>query len=232
MNGAQVVRTLDPAVHALRRDEFVDVALRLMQTKGWDATSIQDVLVEARASKGAFYHYFTSKADLLEAVIERITDAALSSLHPTIDDPRLSSIDKLNLVFTGIGRWKGERTELMLAVVRVWNADDNAIVREKFRHGAVRRMAPLLASIVAQGQDEGRFEGLEPDSTGRVLVSVMLGANETATELYFDRQAGAISFEVVERRLAAYERAFERILDLPGGSLAFVDRQTLQHWFG
>ena len=72
MNGGQVARTRDPEVHALRRDEFVDVALRLMQTKGWAATSIQDVLAETGASKGAFYHYFSSKSDLLEAVIERI----------------------------------------------------------------------------------------------------------------------------------------------------------------
>ena len=89
-----MARTRDPEVHALRRDEFVDVALRLMQTKGWDATSIQDVLAETGASKGAFYHYFSSKADLLEAVIERITDAATASLHPAIDDPALSSMER------------------------------------------------------------------------------------------------------------------------------------------
>jgi AcrR family transcriptional regulator len=232
MNGGTVVRTRDPEGHALRRDEFVDVAMRLMQTKGWDATSIQDVLAATGASKGAFYHYFTSKADLLEAVIERITDAATASLHPAIDDPALSAMDRFQLVFAGIARWKGERTELLLAVVQVWNADDNAIVREKFRQGVVRRMAPLLASIVAQGQAEGRFGGLDPDSVGRVLVALMLGANETATELYFDRHAGEVSFEVVERRLGAFQQAFERILDLPAGSLTLVNREALIQWFG
>lgn len=227
-----MARTLDPAVHALRRDEFVDVALRLMQSKGWDATSIQDVLVETGASKGAFYHYFSSKADLLEAVIERITEAATASLHPAIDDPSLTSIERFQLVFGGISRWKGERTDLLLALIEVWNADDNAIVREKFRQLVSRRMAPLLASIVAQGQTEGRFSGLDPDSVARVLISLVLGANETATELYFERRAGTITFEVVEVRLAAYQQAFERILELPAGTLALVDREALIHWFG
>ena len=227
-----MARTLDPAVHALRRDEFVDVALRLMQTKGWDATSIADVLAETGASKGAFYHYFSSKADLLEAVIERITDAATASLHPAIDSPDLSAIERLQLVFGGIARWKNERTELLTAIVETWSADDNAAVREKFRKGVVRRMVPLLASIIAQGQLEGRFSGLDPESTGRVLVALMLGANETATDLYFDRLAGTISFETVETRLAAYQHAFERVLDLPSGSLVLVDRTALIHWFG
>jgi AcrR family transcriptional regulator len=232
MNGDQVARTLDPAVHALRRDEFVDVALRLMQTKGWDATSIADVLAETGASKGAFYHYFSSKADLLEAVIERITEAATASLHPAIDAPGLSAIERFELVFRGIARWKNDRTELLLAVVQTWSADENAIVREKFRKGVVRRMVPLLASIIAQGQAEGRFAGLDPEATARVLVALMLGANETATDLYLDRLAGTISFETVERRLTAYQTAFERVLDLPSGSLVLVDRGALVQWFG
>jgi AcrR family transcriptional regulator len=227
-----VVRTLDPAVHALRRDEFVDVALRLMQTRGWDATSIQDVLEAAGASKGAFYHYFSSKADLLEAVIERITDAATASLHPAIDDPALTALERFELVFGGIARWKGERTELLLAIVKVWNADDNAIVREKFRSSVVHRMAPLLSSIIAQGRTEGRFAGLDPDATARVLISLMQGANETATDLYLERQAGTISIEIVETRLDAYQGAFERILGLPGGSLVLVDRKAVHQWFG
>ena len=227
-----MARTRDPEVHALRRDEFVDVALRLMQTKGWAATSIQDVLAETGASKGAFYHYFSSKSDLLEAVIERITDAATASLYPAIDDPALSAMERFALVFGGISRWKGERTELLLAVIEVWSADDNAIVREKFRQLASRRIAPLLASIVAQGQTEGRFADVDPDSVARVLISLVLGANETATELYFQRQAGTVSFEVVETRLAAYQQAFERILEAPAGSLALVDRDALVHWFG
>lgn len=227
-----MVRTLDPAVHALRRDEFVDVAMRLMQTKGWDATSIQNVLEAVGASKGAFYHYFSSKADLLEAVIERITDAATASLHPAIDDPALTALERFELVFGGIARWKGERTELLLAIVEVWNADDNAIVREKFRRSVVHRMAPLLASIIAQGHSEGRFTGLDPDSTARVLVSLMLGANETATDLYLQRRVGTIPIEIVEFRLDAYQDAFERILDLPRGSLVLVDRAALHQWFG
>jgi len=227
-----VARTLNPAVHALRRDEFVDVALRLMQTKGWDATSIADVLAETGASKGAFYHYFSSKADLLEAIIERISDAAIASLHPAIDAPDLSSLQRFELVFGGIARWKSERTELVMALIETWTADDNAIVREKSRKNVVGRMVPLLASIIAQGQAEGRFAGLDPEATGRVLVALMLGANETATDLYFGRQAGVVSFETVECRLAAFQQAFERVLDLPSGSLVLVDRAVLVQWFG
>ena len=232
MNGVGVARTKDPAVHALRRDEFVDSAIRLMQERGWASTSIQEVIDDVGASKGAFYHYFGSKADLLDAVIDRITTVATDSIRPMVADPGLTSLDKLQGLFAGIARWKGERTDLMLAVVESWEADDNAVVREKFRRSAVGLMAPMLADIIRQGRTEGRFEGLDPDEASHVLASYMLGANDAAVQLYTARRADAITFEAVERRFAAYWQGLERYLGLPAGSLVIVDPDVLRQWFG
>jgi AcrR family transcriptional regulator len=227
-----MARTLDPEAHAIRRDAFVDTAQRLIQTKGYEQLSIQGVLDELGASKGAFYHYFDSKAALLDAVVERMTEAASATLGPIADDPTLSALEKLDGVFSGLARWKGERTELVLAVLRVWLADDNAIVRERFRQGIVIRLTPLLARIIEQGKAEGMFTTGSADHVGRVLVSLIQGANEVAVELYFARQANTVTFEEVELRLAAYQEAFDRILGLPSGSFPSVDRQTLRQWFG
>ena len=224
-------RTLDPEMHAVRREAFVDTALGLIQTKGYEQLSVQEILGGVGASKGAFYHYFDSKAALLESVIERMADDATATLMPVVSDPNLSALQKLEGVFSGIARWKGERTELVLAVLRVWFTDDNAIVREKFRQGSVTRLAPLLTTIVEQGQAEGQFTTGSASDVARVLVSLIQGANDAAVELYFARLADTVSFEDVERRLDTYRQAFERILGLPAGSFTVVDRRTLHQWF-
>jgi AcrR family transcriptional regulator len=227
-----MARTRNATVHAVRRDAFVDAAQRLIQAKGYEGMSIQDVLDELDASRGAFYHYFGSKADLLEAVVERLTDAATDAVRPMIDDPDLSALEKLDGLFAGIARWKGERTDLLRAVLDTWLADDNAIVREKFRRGIVLRLTPLLGRIVAQGRSEGWPAFGEPDHVARVLVTLIQGANEAATELYFARQADAIGYADVEPRLAVYWQAMERMLGLPGGSFTEIDRATLRQWYG
>src|SRR5215469_684176 len=126
-------RTLDPVAHALRRDAFVDAAARLIQTKGYEQMSIQDVLAELDTSRGAFYHYFDSKVTLLEAVVERIVETATAELAPVADDHDRSALQKLEGVFGGLARWKAERKELLLALMRVWLSDENAIMREKSR---------------------------------------------------------------------------------------------------
>ncbi len=226
------MRTVNAQNYAVRRDAFVDAAQRLIQSQGYEDVSIGAILDDLGASRGAFYHYFESKADLLDAVIERMTDMATASLMPALDDPGLTAIQKFEAFFAGIARYKAERTDLVLGLVRVWLSDENAIVREKFRKGLNTSIAPLLAEIVRQGEAEGAFTIHGPDATARVLVALMLGANEEATNLFIARQAGTITFGDVERTLGAYAEAFERVLGLRPGSLTFADSATLRQWYG
>ena len=227
-----MARTLNPTLHTVRRDAFLDVAQRLVQTKGYEAMSVQDVLDELEASKGAFYHYFDSKQALLEAVVERFADDAIATLAPTLGDPNLLALRKLEGIFAGIARWKAERKELVFAIIEVWNSDGNAIVREKLRRLTVNRLVPLLSPVIAQGIHEGTFTAESPDQTAMVLVSLMLGFQQQATDLFIARQAGTITFEAVQRSFAANTEAFERILGVARGSLTLIDERNLHFWFG
>jgi AcrR family transcriptional regulator len=227
-----MARTVNATLHTVRRVAFLDAAQRLVQAKGYEEMSLQDVLDELDASKGAFYHYFDSKQALLEAVVERSVDAAMAALAPVLDDPDLPALRKLESVFAGIATWKAERKELVLAIMEVWSSDGNAIVREKLRRMTVSRMVPLLSAVVRQGMDEGVFTAVSPDETATVFVSLMQGFQELAIDHFMARQAGTITFEVVQRSVAVFTEAFERILGIPQGSLTLTDEPTLRLWFG
>jgi AcrR family transcriptional regulator len=226
-----MARTLNPVAHALRRDQFVDAAQELIAAKGYAGLSIQDVLETTGASKGAFYHYFDSKASLLEAVVDRMTEAVLTAVAPEMDDPHLPAKDKLELLFARIGSWKTERKDLLLGMLQVWYSDENIVVRDRFRRESITRLEPVLTRILRQGIAEGTFDVPEPERTAEVFVSLLQGLNERAGLLYLARQAGAISFEEFERTITAYINAFERILGLTRGSLKMIDEPTMRAWF-
>jgi AcrR family transcriptional regulator len=222
-----MARTLDPVAHAVRREAFLDAGQRLIQTKGYSQLSIQDVLEELSASKGAFYHYFDSKAALLEGVVSRMVEVA-----PVVADPDRSALEKFDAVFSGLASFKADRKELILALMRVWLSDDNAVVREHFRRGVIATMTPLLATIIRQGVAEGSFATASPDHTARVFASLWMGASETATDLFAAHQDGAVTVEEVERTLAAFGEAFERILGAAPESLGFAGRSAvIREWF-
>jgi AcrR family transcriptional regulator len=227
-----MARTLDPEAHAVKRDAFVDAALRLLQSKGYERMSIQDVLDETGASKGAFYHYFGSKEALLQASIERITDAALVSVEPIVLDPDKSAVEKLLGMFSGIAGWKNARRELMLALLEVWMSDENIVVRARFQGSLRLRLGSLLSRIIAQGKDEGTFHVDEPDDVAGVVLSLIIGSNEAATRLFVDCQHGAATVEDARRLMMAFQQGLERVLAAPQGSLTYIDEEIIQTWFG
>jgi AcrR family transcriptional regulator len=81
----------------VRRVAFVDAAARLIQTKGFERMSVQDLLDAPGASRGAFYHYFDSKVELLAAVVERMVEDGMAAVRPVLADPGLSPGEKLTL---------------------------------------------------------------------------------------------------------------------------------------
>src|SRR5665213_579377 len=150
-----MTRTVNVEVHKVRRDAFLDVAQNLIQTKGYERMSIQDVLDRLGASKGAFYHYFDSKQALLDAVGERFSDTAMAAVAPILADASLPALKKLERVVGGIAQFKAEQKELVLAIMEVWNSEGNSLVREKVRRMTASRLGPILSTVIRQGVNEG-----------------------------------------------------------------------------
>lgn len=227
-----VPRTVDVELYRVRREAFLDVAQRLIQSKGYEQMSVQDVLDALETSRGAFYHYFDSKQSLLEGVVERLAEGAMAEVAPILADPRLPALRKLERFFGSIARFKAERKELVLAIIEVWNSDGNALVREKVRRMTASRLEPVLTSVLHQGMEEGVFEIGEPREAARVIMFLVQGYQELAVEHFVARQAGAITLEEVRRTYAAFTQAFERTLGIPKGSATLMDEATLRFWFG
>ena len=67
-----MARIVKKEAYAARRNEILDATRRLVYTKGYEQMSVQDILDALQISKGAFYHYFGSKGEALDSLIERI----------------------------------------------------------------------------------------------------------------------------------------------------------------
>src|SRR6266702_379954 len=217
--------------HVVRRNEILDVAQRLVYTKGYEQMTIQDMLDDLQISKGAFYHYFDSKQELLEALVERLGEEVVQLLLPIVHDPVLPALDKFRRYLATLNRWKIGQKAFFLALLRVWYADDNAIVRQKLRATAMREVAPLFAEIIRQGNQEGVMTATSPDQVGEVIMSLAQDVGETIGALLLSFDAERDDMQRVERTVAVYTDAIERVLGVPPGALSLVDDQTLKEWF-
>ncbi len=221
----------------IHRNEILDVVQGLFYTKGYEQTTIQDILNASQISKGAFYHYFKSKQDLLEALVNRTTAAALDVIRPIVDDPDLPAVEKFSLIFNTAAAWKTDRMDLMLTLIRAWYADDNALFRQKMIASSLKEFAPMLAVVIHQGIDEGIFSIPYPDQVSQVLLSLFQGMSDTIVMDYlvlFENPTEAErmeSYHHIVKSVAVYTTALERVLGAREGSLSLVDVDMLKVWF-
>ncbi|CAG0931826.1 HTH-type transcriptional regulator TtgR [Thermoflexales bacterium] len=226
-----MARTVHKEKHAVKRKEILDVAQRFVYTKGYEQMSIQDILGELQISKGAFYHYFNSKGDLLEALIEQMRQEVEPIILPVVNDPDLPTFDKLHHFFDTAARWKTARKEYILSLLRVWYADDNAIVRQKASANVIKWAAPLLAQVIRQGMREGVLTTLFPDQVGEILLALLQSLGDAFMELFVSSEPQSDKAQRAASLVAGYNDAMERMLGAPPGSLNLIDGQTLQEWF-
>jgi AcrR family transcriptional regulator len=226
-----MARIIKVEEYAVKRNAILDVAQQLIYTKGYEQMTIQDMLGELQISKGAFYHYFDSKQAVLEALVERLGVVGVQLLQPIVHDPVMPALDKFRGFLATLNNWKIGQKAFFLALLRVWFTDDNAIVRQKLRATAIREIAPLLTQIIRQGIQEGVMTTTYPDQVGELIASLAQDAGETIGALLLSFDPHLDDMQRVERTVAVYTDAFERVLGLPADSLTLIEDQTLKEWF-
>jgi AcrR family transcriptional regulator len=194
--------------------------------------SIQDILDALHISKGAFYHYFDSKGAVLEALVERMAvSEVLPLITAIVEDSDLSAIEKLNRYFSAAGRWKIANKTLVLQLLGVWLADENAIVRQKMYSVSIKHVTPFLTKIIQQGVQEGVLTTHYPDQVSEVIYALVMRLGDTFGEMLISYVPGRDDLRQIERLMDAYTDALERVLGAPSGSLVLMDYESLKVWF-
>ncbi len=225
-----MARIVNEAAYAARRNAILDAAQRAVETKGYEQMAIADILDELHISSGAFYHYFDSKPALLFALVERAGDRAEQLMLPIVHDPKLGAVDKLQRFFARLDDEKRAHKGLVLAYLRVWYADENAIVRHKLYIARIKRLTPWLEKIICQGVEEGVFTTPYPDQAARMVISLLEDLAYATVELLLAEERSPDDLPRLERVAAACADALERVLGAPVGCLQHSWREELEPW--
>ena len=225
-----MVRTVNEAAYAARRNAILDAAQRAIATTGYEQMAISDLLSELRISSGAFYHYFDSKPALLMAIVERMGDQLEQLVLPIIQNPTLRALDKLQRFFAALDQWKIAHKRLVLAYMRVWYADENALVRHKLYMARVKRFTPWLEEIIQAGTEEGVFHTAYPDQTARMIMSLLEDLGYATVDLLLAEERSPDDLPRLERIVTATVDALERLLGATAGCLRSTSYEELVQW--
>lgn len=209
----------------VRKSELLDCAQTLFFERGYERTTISDIIDKAGVSKGGFYHHFSSKEEMLEALAARLAQEAVAQVGDVLEDPGLDALTRLNIFLARARQMKVEDAPRIRAMFDVVFKPENIVLYHRLNAAVGAVMVPVLAGIVAQGKKEGTFD--VPDAQSAAEVVLQLGTStHDAVARAIDASGtpeAIAAADALEARLRFQGIAIDRILGLPDGSIVFVE---------
>lgn len=151
---------------------ILDVASRLFMEKGYEYTSIQDIIDNLGGlSKGAIYHHFRSKEDILIAVTDRMTEESNRMLEVIRDTPDLSGKEKLKTIFKA-SIFRPVQEDMFSTAPNLGN--NPRLLHSIFRETMMVAAPDYIQPIIEQGIADGSIRTEYP---GELAELIILAAN-------------------------------------------------------
>lgn len=149
---------------------ILDEALVLFIEKGYDATSIQDIVDHLGGlSKGAIYHHFKSKEEIFRAVCEKLGSDNTEYYNSIRDDKNLDGYHKLRLMLESA--YTNPHKDALIAMTIKMMGDSKFLMNqvcEIFELSAPKYVQP----VIEQGMSDGSIKATHPKELAEVVLTL------------------------------------------------------------
>ena len=207
----------------LKRNQILDCAEKLFFERGYDRTSVQDILNALNISKGGFYHYFDAKESVLRELCERRWTERFEKLRMELYGSRRSPTDKLNLLLSQADLFEQEDVHFSALMVKVCYRDGDRTIRDFRRRTLMDLMLPALNDVVLEGVSQGVLDTRQPARIGRLLLMLACDVNDEVCELFAQNPDDPDRMVRMIELLNVYREGVELLVGAPYGTVTLFD---------
>lgn len=177
-----------------RKQELLKIAYQMFIQKGYEETSIDEIIAEAHIAKGTYYYYFPSKEATLEEVINMMINDEVQRAKAVV----LAEISVPQKLIGVISSLRPQQDESNIA--NALNQKENIMMNEKIGRRIVDEAVPLLAEVVSEGvaQDIFACDCIEERVRMILIMSQHLFDCVNVTERYIE-----VFLDITEKTLGA-----------------------------
>lgn len=154
----------------LVREEFLSKAAEVFEQKGFSPTRISDVAEALELSRSALYHYFKSKDEILQALVEEHTEQVAENMEQFVRSDSGSPASKLRALLTTVilTRMSGGAR---IRVLDQLAAEMPPKIKAHFER-ARKRILASLTTVIQEGIDSGEFRPVDPRTAALAVIGI------------------------------------------------------------
>ena len=191
-----------------RKDEILSVAYNLFITKGYDNTSVDEIIEKVNIAKGTFYYYFTSKEEMLDEVINKMINEEIIEAKKVVLMP-IPIEQKVVGIVTSLRPKSNE-----LNIVETLNNDNNIKMHMKYNKRIIDEATIILKDVVLEVIDKGVFNCTNIEERIKLLLKM---SNDTFDDNNFTNKDVEVYIDMVQKVLGANPGTMSFISTLIGG---------------
>ncbi len=198
--------------HDERINDIINKTEKILAKKGYDNTSIADIIKKVGIAKGTFYHYFNSKNELLDTIVDRILKEIWDQIDVIVANEESDAIAKVFGFFSVFRSIVQGREKLFEDI----HKEENAHIHLKIEKKMYPAITPKFEKIIRQGIDEGVFDTKYPNEAATVIMVSIAALTPTQEHFHksiqreIDMARVKIFFDLMERILGAKPGLFMR----------------------
>ena len=188
-----------------RKQELLKIAYEMFLSRGYENTSVDEIIEKAQIAKGTYYYYFTSKEQMLEEVIDMMIESETEmARHVMRSDMPVP--EKIIGVISSLRPAEAEQP-IQDALLQ----PENVLMHDKIRKKLIGVMVPLLSEAVEEGVRGGIFTCDNIPERVRMLLVV---SNDIFNECAFTGRDISVFIDMTEKLLGADPGTMSFIYDL------------------
>lgn len=200
-----------------KKDLILDTMQKLISEKSSQAISVSDIAREAGIGKGSIYYYFKSKEEILEAVIERTYSKAIEESERLLKVSHLDALTKMEIIFRAC---RDSSSELLLQESSTFlEMQQSALVHQQYIRIIIKKLRPILADIIRQGNQEGTMYCESPDEVAEIALLILT--------IKFDNQLSLQPPEQIRKTLDVFIYMLETSFHIEKGRLDYMLNSVL-----
>lgn len=192
-----------------RKSEIIKAARGLFQTKEYAKATMQDIMKALGIAKGTIYHYFKSKEELLEAVVDDIVSENIGKLQNILKNRKGNALEKMRILVE-VGRMSKDDYQVLDQL----HQPGNEALHVRLLAETLNKLAPLYAQLIRQGCKEKLFKTSAPLECAEFMLA--------GIQFLTDVGIYPWSKQELKRRQKAFPRLVEQQLSAKPGSFQFL----------
>ena len=203
-----------------KRESLLHTAIELLVEEGFEKFSVNKVISKSGMSKGSFFHYYSSKNELIDGIMDEILNPMLEVGRNILNED-ISAKDKILKIQKETSGIRNSDTKIKQQLIMYMQKPENELLLQKVMNRSVESFTPIYEQIIIEGNKSGEFNIEFPHGSAFSFLSYLLSINKEMGKVMYQSEMNPLKYQEIVSKINAFEKFTKQLFNFEEDQTVF-----------